>query len=106
MQEAVAAGAKLIVLPEIWNSAYETSSFPKNAEDVDEGSSVSAKLLSDLAKEYGITIVGGSIPELSKGKVYNTCLVYDRNGQLAAKHRKVSSYQQCKSKQYRMHPLS
>ena len=34
--------------------------------------------------------VGGSIPERADGgRLYNTCLVYGRDGQLLGKHRKV-----------------
>jgi predicted amidohydrolase len=78
-----------VVLPEIWNSAYETSEFPKNAEDIDAGKSGCADFMSQAAKEHAITLVGGSIPESSGGNVYNTCLVYDKAGRLLAKHRKV-----------------
>ena len=34
-------------------------------------------------------VVGGSLPELSEGRVYNTSYVYDRQGREIAKHRKV-----------------
>ena len=35
-------------------------------------------------------MVGGSVPEkTTEGKHYNTSLVFDRNGQLIAKHRKI-----------------
>ena len=77
------------MLPEIWNSAYQTTEFPKNAEDVDGGLSKCADFMSKAAKQHGITLVGGSIPELSGGKTYNTCLVFDKAGKLLAKHRKV-----------------
>lgn len=89
IQEAASGGASLVVLPEIWNSAYETSEFPKNAEDIDAGKSGCADFMSQAAKEHAITLVGGSIPESSGGNVYNTCLVYDKAGRLLAKHRKV-----------------
>ena len=45
--------------------------------------------VAQAAKQHSITLVGGSIPESSGGNVYNTCLVYSRNGELLAKHRKV-----------------
>lgn len=34
-------------------------------------------------------IVGGSIPEICDDNVYNTCTVWDPNGNMIAKHRKV-----------------
>ena len=88
-QEAAAGGSSLVVLPEIWNSAYETSAFPKNAEDIDGGKSKSANFLADLAKKHGITLIGGSIPEAKDGKTYNTCLTYGSQGTLLGKFAKV-----------------
>ena len=53
--------------------------------------------MEQAAKQHGITLVGGSIPESSGGNVYNTCLVYNKNGELLAKHRKVSNNFLCHS---------
>ncbi len=88
-QEAASAGAQLVVLPEIWNSPYSNDSFPTYAEDIDAGASPSTAMLSQAAKEHGITLVGGSVPERSGGRLYNTCCVYDSNGVLLAKHRQA-----------------
>jgi omega-amidase len=46
-------------------------------------------MLSNVAREKKVTIVGGSIPERSNGHLYNTCCVFDKDGELKAKHRKV-----------------
>ncbi|CEP63665.1 putative hydrolase LALA0_S08e07800g [Lachancea lanzarotensis] len=81
---------ELVVLPECFNSTYANSEFRKNAEII-EYSSPSVKFLSDLAREHKITLVGGSIPELepATNNVYNTCLIFDKTGQLIGRHRKV-----------------
>lgn len=34
-----------------------------------------------------MTLVGGSLPERSKGKLYNTCCVFSKQGELLARHR-------------------
>lgn len=47
------------------------------------------KFLSDLAAKHDIYLIGGSIPELDGGKVYNTSFSFDRSGQIIGKHRKV-----------------
>jgi omega-amidase len=57
------------------------------AEDIDSGASPSASMLSEAAKAHGVTLVGGSVPERSEGRLYNTCCVYDNEGKLLAKHR-------------------
>ena len=44
---------------------------------------------SDLAKELSVYVIGGSIPERQKDKLYNTCCVFSPEGSLIAKHRKV-----------------
>ncbi|MCE5166325.1 Omega-amidase, chloroplastic, partial [Datura stramonium] len=91
IEEAAEKGAKLVVLPEIWNSPYSNDSFPIYAEDIDAGpdASPSTAMLSEVARLLKITIVGGSIPERSGDKLYNTCCVFDADGKLKAKHRKI-----------------
>ncbi|CAI0401353.1 unnamed protein product [Linum tenue] len=91
IEEAAAKGAKLVVLPEIWNSPYSNASFPVYAEDIDAGgqASPSTAMLSDVARRLNITIVGGSIPERSGDRLYNACCVFDAQGKLLAKHRKI-----------------
>ena len=91
MQEAAEAGAKLVILPEMWNCPYSNESFPKYAEDIDAGKSASISAMSDAAKKAGITLVAGSIPESSNGKLYNTCCIFNDEGKILAKHRKVST---------------
>lgn len=46
-------------------------------------------MLSELSSLLKITIVGGSIPERSGDRLYNTCCVFGTDGKLKAKHRKV-----------------
>ncbi|OMO63549.1 Carbon-nitrogen hydrolase [Corchorus olitorius] len=82
-------GARLVVLPEMWNCPYSADNFAKYAEDFGNGDlSPSFSLLSEVAFCYRITIVGGSIPELCNGRLYNTCCVFGSDGKLKAKHRK------------------
>lgn len=74
----------------MWNCPYSNESFPKYAEDIDAASSASVSEMSASAKENGVTLVAGSIPESCNGKLYNTCCIFDDQGKLLAKHRKVS----------------
>ncbi|XP_058080145.1 omega-amidase, chloroplastic isoform X2 [Magnolia sinica] len=91
IEEAAEKGAQLVVLPEIWNSPYSNDSFPVYAEDIDAGgdASPSSSMLSEVACSRRITIVGGSIPERSGDRLYNTCCVFGTDGKLKAKHRKI-----------------
>ncbi|GAB2222991.1 hypothetical protein Droror1_Dr00017124 [Drosera rotundifolia] len=91
IEEAAGKGTKLVMLPEIWNSPYSNDSFPVYAEDIDAGGSASPStaMLSEVAHALNIVIVGGSIPERYGGKLYNTCCIFDTDGKLKAKHRKI-----------------
>ena len=86
IREAAGHGADVSVLPEMFCCPYENSCFRPYGE-AENGPAQAA--LSALAAELGIYIVGGSIPELAEGNVYNTSYVYGRDGALLAKHRKV-----------------
>ncbi|OMP04418.1 Carbon-nitrogen hydrolase [Corchorus olitorius] len=75
---------------EMWNCPYSADNFVKYAEDFGNGDlSPSFSMLSEVASCYRITIVGGSIPELCNGRLYNTCCVFGSDGKLKAKHRKI-----------------
>nr|CAG8502708.1 523_t:CDS:10 [Entrophospora candida]CAG8641475.1 5150_t:CDS:10 [Entrophospora candida] len=81
--EASNNGAKLIILPEVFNSPYGTEYFDEYAENIPQGDSI--KMLSEVAKEAKSYVIGDE----SNGKLYNTSTAYDTNGKLIAKHRKV-----------------
>lgn len=79
-------GADVAVLPEMFTCPYANKYFPVYAE---EGVGPTRASLSAAAKELGLYVVGGSIPERADGKLYNTSFVYDRQGLEIARHRKV-----------------
>ena len=84
--EAASNGAKIVCLPEIWNCPYSNDFFAEYAETA-EG--ITVQKMSLWAKENDIYLIGGSIPEKTDdGKIYNTCFVFDRNGEIIARHRK------------------
>ncbi|XP_015589605.1 omega-amidase NIT2 [Cephus cinctus] len=87
IQRAKEEQADLVVLPECFNSPYGTSHFSAYAENIPEGETSIA--LSQAAKEYGIHLIGGTIPERDGDKLYNTSTVWDHQGNLIAKHRKM-----------------
>lgn len=63
--------------------------FPEYCESFQDGETI--KALSKSAKENKIYLIGGSIPEKDGDKLYNTCPVFDPEGNLIARHRKVTS---------------
>ena len=49
-----------------------------------------SQMLSQMAKETSTYIIGGSVPELVENdrRIFNTCLCFDKEGKIAATHRK------------------
>ncbi|QGT99865.1 putative amidohydrolase / Aliphatic amidase AmiE [Candidatus Syntrophocurvum alkaliphilum] len=87
IQEAAKKGADMVVLPEVFNSPYQTDLFPAYAEPF---GGETTKFLSEMAREHKVLLVGGSIVEKDNDdKIYNTSYVFDANGNLVNKHRKV-----------------
>lgn len=102
INESVKNNANVVILPEMFNCPYSNSSFPSYSEPINyDGTSIvdidsidttkspTIKAISQAAKQHNIYIIGGSIPECENDKLYNTSVVFNNNGQLIAKHRKV-----------------
>ena len=86
VRRAAAGGADIAVLPEMFNCPYSGRYFRLFAA---EGHEKAVESMSAWAKENGVYLVGGSVPETEGERLYNTCFVFDREGRQIAKHRKV-----------------
>lgn len=89
VQKASEAGGKVVVLPECFNSPYSTKHFANYAENISDPQSPSLSALRQMAISNSVYLIGGSIPETSEGKYYNTCLIFNPLGEIIGKHRKV-----------------
>lgn len=87
IDQAKNLGARLVSLPECFNSPYGTKFFNEYAESVPNGPT--SEMLSKAAKENQIYLVGGTFPEIENNKFYNTCTVWGPEGNLLAKYRKM-----------------
>lgn len=87
IRQAASNGARLIVLPEVWNSPYGVKYFSQYAENIPNGETTEA--LSECARQTKTYLVGGSIPECDGEKLYNTSTIFDPNGKLLGKYRKM-----------------
>ena len=86
VETAAGEGCDMAVLPEMFNCPYSNRYFRSYAQPED---GPAARAMAEAAEKHGIYLVGGSIPELSEGKVYNTSFSFDRQGRRIGKHRKV-----------------
>lgn len=83
---------RVIALPECFNCPYGTKYFGEYSESIPDG--YTCQILSHVAKEQGIYLIGGTIPEKDNGAIYNTCTVWSPTGDLIGKHRKVCVHSQ------------
>jgi predicted amidohydrolase len=83
----------LIVLPELWPSGYSPKTLAEDvaasAEPLD-GPRTAA--LAAAAVAAGSWLAAGSVPERDGADVYNTALLFGRDGELRAVHRKAHLY--------------
>lgn len=90
MQEAAAAGAKLLLLPEYWPlmGLHETDKVGI-AEEAGQGPLQA--FMADMAHTLDVWLIGGTIPLQAPDatKVLNTTLVYDPQGQQVARYDKI-----------------
>ena len=79
---------QLVVLPELFNAFGDLSAVVQQAEPIPGPTS---NLLSAWAKELGVVLCAGSVCEQSSapGRGYNTSLLFDYDGALLARYRKM-----------------
>lgn len=87
INQANTLGAQLVSLPECFNSPYGTKFFNEYAESIPNGPT--SEMLSKAAQDNKVYLVGGTFPEIENNKYYNTCTVWNPEGKLIAKYRKM-----------------
>lgn len=93
MLEAKARGAKLVVLPEMF-AIMGMSLGDKVLHQESLGQGPIQNFLADFARTEKLWIIAGTIPITSPNpkKVYNTCLVYNDQGQCIVHYNKIHLY--------------
>ncbi|NDC83140.1 carbon-nitrogen hydrolase family protein [bacterium] len=86
--QAIEKGARFIVLPEAFNFRGSKELIPANAEPIP---GPSTKLFQDLARDYNVSILLGSIVQSIPGqdKVFNTSVMINGDGTIVAQYNKI-----------------
>lgn len=87
LHRALEQGTEVAVLPELWTTGYDLERIHELAEE--EASSPTLARFAALAREKGLALVLGSLPEKDCGRIYNTSWVLGPEGRVVGKYRKV-----------------
>ena len=88
--EAAGQGAQLVLLPEYWPIMGMVDTDKLTCAEILGEGPIQA-FMAQLAKEYGIWLIGGTLPMIADevGKVLNTTLVYDPDGRQTSRYDKI-----------------
>ena len=88
--QAAASGASLVTLPEYWAIMGQHDS-DKVAHAEQPGRGPIQDFMAQMARQHGVWLIGGTLPLASElvGKVLNTTLVYDPQGQAVGRYDKI-----------------
>ena len=94
------AEVDFVFLPEVWTVGWEPSVFSDTAQKIDDSDAVG--MLKEIAKKYNTNIIGGSFIREENKKLYNSCPVINRQGELLAVYDKnhLYSYYGCDEGKY------
>ncbi|WP_078551249.1 carbon-nitrogen family hydrolase [Bacillus alkalicellulosilyticus] len=79
-------GADVLVLPEMWTTAYTLTDLAQLAE---EDTKETIELLSHWALMYNVNIVAGSIATKENDNIYNRAFIFNREGKLVHQYDKM-----------------
>ncbi len=78
----------LLLLPEVWSFQGGSAEERQAAAETIPGGEAYA-LLRELAARHGVILHGGSFLERADGRLYNTSVVFGRQGEEIARYRKI-----------------
>lgn len=82
----------IAVLPETWTTGYSRRVFREIRSYAETLNGSSVNLLRRFAEEYGVTIIGGTLPIVTDQAVTNTSLVIGPDGRILGRYDKMHLY--------------
>jgi len=83
---SAAQNSDVILLPELWSTGY----YPTPVENfADADGRRTKQFLRELARNFSVNIIGGSVIVNDCGKIFNRCYVADRRGEIVAVYDKT-----------------
>ncbi len=95
--EAAQRGADVLVLPELWSTAYDLEKAERHATLVDEGVFAAVR---QLARQHRLTIIGSSLSVLGPERYGNTATVATPDGTTAAVYSKLHLFRLMQEEQF------
>jgi predicted amidohydrolase len=93
IRQLAADGCDVIALPELWPCGYEPSTLAADAARAAEPlDGPRARSLAEAARDAGVWLFAGSVPERTDDAIHNTAPVFGPSGDLIAWHRKAHLY--------------
>lgn len=79
-----------LVFPEMFTTPYENKYFIKYSQKED---SLILDFLNRVSLKYNTYIIGGSIPFIDDGKIFNSTFVFNRDGKIIARYDKIHLFE-------------
>jgi predicted amidohydrolase len=94
VRDASQQGAEIVCLPELFTAPYfaqyaNPAGIEKADVPIEPIPGEASRRLSECASENGIILVAGSIYEKAAHGLFNTCITFDRQGNMLGKYRKI-----------------
>ncbi|HEY4431783.1 MAG TPA: carbon-nitrogen family hydrolase [Paenibacillus sp.] len=90
IKEAAAESPDCLILPELWTTGYDLT----RLEDIgDPEGEMTKTFISNLAKQYNINVIAGSVASKRASGVTNSMFVFNRSGDLVGEYSKLHLFQ-------------
>lgn len=97
LHEAIQKNPDVVVLPELWTTGYDLERLDEIAEGEQRETE---KFLSNLAKQYHIHFVAGSIAKKCEKGIANTLIVFNRDGEKVFEYSKAHLFRLMDEEKY------